>query len=149
MVEAPGDDPALLRAITRHIEADARWVAFIARRMRILGPAGHPAPLHGGGTLEHDSERQVLRLAHALQDLRRRRLNPHAPIGWPILSLEQRSLLVTSQTAAAGGRLTIAGDRARELGRLLLVTHELARVDWAEPYGDGGSAVAASGGRGR
>jgi len=149
MAEAPSDDPALLRAITRHIDADARWVAWVARRLRILGPCGHPAPLHAGGTVEICGERQVLRLGHALEDLRRRRLNPHAPIGWPILSLEQRSLLVTVQTAAAGGRLVVAGDRARDLGRLLLLTGELARVEWAEPLGAGGSAVAASRGRGR
>lgn len=144
-----GVDRAMARAIEEHIQADARWVAWIAGRLGMLGADTRPAPLHASGTTEADPARQVHRLGQALMDLRRRRLNPHAPHGWPVLSLHQRSLLVTSHAAATGGRLFLHGSEAHELARLLLLLRELARVEWAEPMPVGGSAVAGARGRGR
>lgn len=142
-------DHEMAHAIAEHIKADARWVAWIAARLGMVGVRAVPDPLHAGGTIEADPVRQVHRLGQALMDLRRRRLNPLAPHGWPVLSLHQRSLLVRSHAAAAGGRLFMHGGEAVELAQLLLVMRELARVEWAEPHAKGGSAVAASGGQGR
>lgn len=128
-----GMPAAELRALEEHIQADARWVAWVAARIRLNGPTTRPAPLSGSGTVPSHPVEISMRLAGALQDLRRRRLSAEAPHGWPVLSLGQRSLLVRAEAAAFAGRIELEGDQARDLGRLLHCTADLARIEWADP----------------
>ncbi len=141
--------PAELRAIEEHIRADARWVAWIAHRIRIDGPTARPAALSAAGTLPGHPSEATKRLAAALQDLRRRRMNPSMPHGWPVLSLHQRGTLVRASYAAFRGRLVVEGDEAIEVARLLHCTGELARAEWAlaamEPRGLDAPGLAAHG----
>lgn len=131
MVEVTALTKPELRLLEEHIASDARWVGWLARRIRIDGPTARPAPLHAGGTLDPHPPAATLRLATALQDLRRRRMSPDAPAGWPILSLSQRSALVRAEHAAFRGHLVVEGPEAVELGRILHLAGDLARMEWA------------------
>ena len=124
-------DGAELRALEAWIAADARWVAWIARRVRIDGATARPPPLSATGTLPSHPGEATKRLAVALQDLRRRRMSPDAPHGWPVLSLQQRSTLAKAEFAAFRGHLAIEGDEARDVGRILHLAGDLARLEWA------------------
>jgi hypothetical protein len=131
MTEAiTGLNSAEMRALEQHIMADARWVAWVAARIRLHGVTSRAEPLAANGTIEAHPVASTKRLADALQDMRRRRLNAHAPHGWPVLSLAQRSLLVRSTAMAFQGVVRLDGDDARDLGRVLHCTGDLARMEW-------------------
>jgi hypothetical protein len=122
--------------------AAARDKAEVARASISLG-IGAATHLSTRGTCDPPADVLELRARFrlALEDMRRRRLCPWAPFGWPVLSIHQESLVCRvvaklRKGAAAGKSTTISAEDARQVAHLLEVAQQLARVEWAETAAD-------------
>lgn len=118
--------------------AAARDQAEVARASISLG-IGAATHLSTRGTCDPPADVLELRARFrlALEDMRRRRLNPWAPFGWPVLSIAQESLICRAvaklrKGAAQGKPTTLSAEDARQVAHLLEVVQQLARVEWAE-----------------
>lgn len=141
----PGEDERwrrqadLAELLAQWIEQDARWVAWLSTRMH-AAPARRPPALDGSGTCDADDLVLAQQLAGALFDVRRRRLSADVPHGWPVLSLQQRALVVRllSLLSRGSGPVVLDGADRLPLRRVLVAVDDLSRAEWAAAALPGG-----------
>lgn len=131
--------------------SDAEWLTNPAaardtahvNRAAINLRIGAPTHLSTRGNCEPSPDALELRARFrlALEDMRRRRLSPWAPFGWPVLSIAQESTICRvvaklRKSSARGEEATLSAEDARQVAHLLEIVQQLARIEWAEAAAD-------------